>query len=206
MPIDSGCGGNVALSIVKPSKPKKPRVPWRETGCFLAWAPTVAGVGDLLIRWAHVKKHPASLQGTLGFLGFDDFTMENATFPYRKPMDVLGFQGWVSCGRFLVAELLLYSRSFNKRPPHLQWGLGHKKPSTRNQTLNPQDAHRFFAWESHDFHRRSIEIQGTQGTLEGDRVFLRMGSHCNAYKRLGTSPGKLFLEGLLGTPRNWALM
>ena len=54
------------------------------------------------------KKHPASLQGTLGFLGFDGFTMESMTFAYHKSVDFPGFQGWVSCGRFLVAELLLY--------------------------------------------------------------------------------------------------
>ena len=30
-------------------------------------------------------------------------------FLYMISMDILGFQGWVSCGRFLVAELLLYS-------------------------------------------------------------------------------------------------
>ena len=56
---------------------------------------------------AHAKKHPASLQGTLGFVGFDCLWMENATFLYKKSMDILGVQGRVSCGRFLVDELLL---------------------------------------------------------------------------------------------------
>ena len=50
---------------------------------------------------AHAKKHLVFLQGTLGFLGFDSFTMENATFPYNKTMGILGSQGWVSCEGFL---------------------------------------------------------------------------------------------------------
>eukprot|EP00959_Pyramimonas_sp_CCMP1952_P426202 8926914-Pyramimonas_sp.AAC.1 len=51
---------------------------------------------------AHAKKHPACLQGALGFLDVDGSAMENVPFPYHKSMDVLGSQGWVSCGRFLV--------------------------------------------------------------------------------------------------------
>eukprot|EP00959_Pyramimonas_sp_CCMP1952_P448479 9390592-Pyramimonas_sp.AAC.1 len=37
---DGRCG-SVALSIANPSTPKKRRAPWRQAGCFLAWAPTV---------------------------------------------------------------------------------------------------------------------------------------------------------------------
>ena len=33
--------GTSMFPLVKPPNPKKPRVPWREAGCFLAWAPTV---------------------------------------------------------------------------------------------------------------------------------------------------------------------
>ena len=55
----------------------------------------------------HAKKHPASLQGTLGFLGFGYFITENVTLPCQKTIGILWFQGWVSCERFLVAELLL---------------------------------------------------------------------------------------------------
>jgi len=53
---------------------------------------------------AHDKKHRASLPDTLGFLGFLGFegcTMENVTFAHKKPMDILGVQGWVSFGRSL---------------------------------------------------------------------------------------------------------
>eukprot|EP00959_Pyramimonas_sp_CCMP1952_P434464 9097308-Pyramimonas_sp.AAC.1 len=51
---------------------------------------------------ANAKRHPACLQGGLGFLVFDGFAMENVTSRHHKPMDVLGSQGWVCCGRFLV--------------------------------------------------------------------------------------------------------
>ena len=57
---------------------------------------------------AHAKKHPASFQGTLGFFISQGFTMESHGFPHHKSVGTLGFQGWVSCGRFLVAELPLY--------------------------------------------------------------------------------------------------
>eukprot|EP00959_Pyramimonas_sp_CCMP1952_P392654 8227551-Pyramimonas_sp.AAC.1 len=53
----------------------------------------------------HAEKHPACLQGDLGFLGFDGFALESATFPYQKSLDVLGSPGWVSSGRSLVVEL-----------------------------------------------------------------------------------------------------
>ncbi|CAK0873525.1 unnamed protein product [Prorocentrum cordatum] len=33
---------------------------------------------------AHAKKHPAGLQGALGFLGFDGFAMESVAFPHHK--------------------------------------------------------------------------------------------------------------------------
>ena len=53
---------------------------------------------------AHARKHPASLQGTLGFSASDDFTNGNVRFLGPKSIDLLGVQGWVSCGGFLVAE------------------------------------------------------------------------------------------------------
>ena len=58
---------------------------------------------------AHAKKHPASLQGTLGFLDFDGFTKGNFRFLGPKSIDLLGVQGWVSCGGCLVAEPPLYA-------------------------------------------------------------------------------------------------
>ena len=57
--------------------------------------------------WAHAKKHPASLQGTLGFEAFNGFTEGSVRFLGPKSIDFLRIQGWVSCGRFLVTELLL---------------------------------------------------------------------------------------------------
>ena len=59
----------------------------------------------------------------------------------------------------------------------LQWGLGHKKPSTRNPTLVPQGSYRFVAWEPTAFHGKTLRNEETQGTLEGSSVFLGMGSH-----------------------------
>ena len=59
--------------------------------------------------WAHAKKHPASLQGTLGFLGFSSFPMENVSFLGPKSVEHLGGQGWDSCGGFLAAEPPLYT-------------------------------------------------------------------------------------------------
>ena len=60
----------------------------------------------------------------------------------------------------------------------MQWGLGHKKPSARNPTLNPQEVHRFLAKEPDVSPSKTIGPQETQGTLEGSRVFLGMGPHC----------------------------
>eukprot|EP00959_Pyramimonas_sp_CCMP1952_P026909 564928-Pyramimonas_sp.AAC.1 len=63
----------------------------------------------LRLQWdvgTHAKKHPACLQGALGFLGFDGSALASATFPHRRSMDVLRCQGWVSCGRVLAFELL----------------------------------------------------------------------------------------------------
>ena len=37
-----------------------------------------------------------------------------------------------------------------------------------------------FSWERHDFHRKTIGTQETQGTLEGSRVFLGIGFHCRS--------------------------
>ena len=60
--------------------------------------------GDWSTAGAHAKKHPASLQGTLGFLGFDGFTQGNVEVP-RSKIDRppggsgLGFLRRVSCGR-----------------------------------------------------------------------------------------------------------
>ncbi|CAK0813439.1 unnamed protein product, partial [Prorocentrum cordatum] len=62
----------------------------------------------------HAKKHPACLQGALGFVGFDGSAMANAACPHQKSTDVLGSQGWFSRGRFLVVELLRYSRSVGR--------------------------------------------------------------------------------------------
>eukprot|EP00959_Pyramimonas_sp_CCMP1952_P112254 2347009-Pyramimonas_sp.AAC.1 len=39
----------------------------------------------------HAKKHPACLQGALGF---DGFLMESVTLPHQMSIDVLGSQGW----------------------------------------------------------------------------------------------------------------
>ena len=60
----------------------------------------------------------------------------------------------------------------------LQWELGHKKPSTRNPTLESQGSYRFVVWEPMAFHGKTLRNEETQGTLEGSRVFLGMGSHC----------------------------
>eukprot|EP00959_Pyramimonas_sp_CCMP1952_P107746 2252995-Pyramimonas_sp.AAC.1 len=45
--------------------------------------------------------------------------MESVTFPHQNSMDVLEFQGWVSCGRFLAVEPLLYTLScdVSAKPP-----------------------------------------------------------------------------------------
>eukprot|EP00959_Pyramimonas_sp_CCMP1952_P419799 8793182-Pyramimonas_sp.AAC.1 len=56
---------------------------------------------------ARAKKHPACLQGALGFWGFDGFALGSPTFPHQKCMDVLGSQGWVSGGGFPLEGLLL---------------------------------------------------------------------------------------------------
>ena len=56
---------------------------------------------------AHAKKHPASFQGTLGFFISQGFTLESHGLQHHKSVGTLGFQGWVSCGRFRVAELPL---------------------------------------------------------------------------------------------------
>ena len=56
---------------------------------------------------ANAKKHPASFQGTLGFFISQGFTMKSKGLPRHKSVGTLGIQGWVSCGRFLVAELPL---------------------------------------------------------------------------------------------------
>ena len=53
---------------------------------------------------AHAKKHPASFQGTLGFFGLEGLTMKNLRCQDQNPIEILGFQGSVSCGGFLVAE------------------------------------------------------------------------------------------------------
>ena len=60
----------------------------------------------------------------------------------------------------------------------LLWELGHKNPSTRNPTLNPQEVYRLFATGTHVSLGKTIETQETQGTLEGSRVFLGMSPHC----------------------------
>eukprot|EP00959_Pyramimonas_sp_CCMP1952_P273283 5712186-Pyramimonas_sp.AAC.1 len=57
---------------------------------------------------AHAKRLPACLQGALGLLGFDGWALEGVTFPHQEPMDVLGSQGRVSFGRFLVDGPPLY--------------------------------------------------------------------------------------------------
>ena len=62
----------------------------------------------------------------------------------------------------------------------IQWELGHKKPSTRNPTLESQGSYRFVVWEPMAFHCKTLRNEETQGTLEGSRVFLGMGSHCKA--------------------------
>eukprot|EP00959_Pyramimonas_sp_CCMP1952_P039899 834261-Pyramimonas_sp.AAC.2 len=41
----------------------------------------------------HAKKHPACLQGALGFLGFEGFALENVMFPYQRSMDVRASPG-----------------------------------------------------------------------------------------------------------------
>eukprot|EP00959_Pyramimonas_sp_CCMP1952_P148183 3100631-Pyramimonas_sp.AAC.1 len=51
----------------------------------------------------HCRETPRLPPGCPGFPGFlGGFAMAGATFPQRKSMDVLGSQGWVSCGGFLV--------------------------------------------------------------------------------------------------------
>ena len=50
------------------------------------------------------------------------------------------------------------------------------KPSTRNPTVNPQEVYRFWAKGPDGSLGKTIEAQETQGTLEGSRVFLGMGS------------------------------
>eukprot|EP00959_Pyramimonas_sp_CCMP1952_P195286 4083276-Pyramimonas_sp.AAC.1 len=48
------------------------------------------------MQWGGMpQKRLACLQGTLDFLGFDGFAVENVTFPHQKSMDVLESQGWV---------------------------------------------------------------------------------------------------------------
>ena len=61
---------------------------------------------------------------------------------------------------------------------HLQWGLGHQKPSARNPTLNPQEVYRCLVWEPFVRLGKTIETQESEGTLEGSRMFLGMGPHC----------------------------
>ena len=51
--------GTSTIPCVRASKPKKPRVPWREAGCFLAWAPTVCGSAG------NCKPSPFSASATL---------------------------------------------------------------------------------------------------------------------------------------------
>ena len=58
---------------------------------------------------AHAKKRLVSLQGTMGFLGFDGFTSGNVRFPGTISIGIPGLRGWVSCGRSLVAEPTLYA-------------------------------------------------------------------------------------------------
>jgi len=64
-----------------------------------AGRPPGGGASDVSTVETHAKRHPARLQGALGFGGF---AMEGAACPRLRSMDVLGSQGWVSCGRFLV--------------------------------------------------------------------------------------------------------
>ena len=90
--------------------------------------------------------------------------------------------------------------SAQKKCGRLQWGLGHKKPSTRNPTLKPQDAHRCFAWEGHVLHCMTTGMQETQGTLDGNRMFLGMGSHCRP-SPLGVKIGEPGLDGSRLEPR-----
>eukprot|EP00959_Pyramimonas_sp_CCMP1952_P005592 117459-Pyramimonas_sp.AAC.1 len=42
------------------------------------------------------------------------FAMEGATCPHQTSTDVLGFQGWVPRGRFLVVDLLRHERKIGK--------------------------------------------------------------------------------------------
>eukprot|EP00959_Pyramimonas_sp_CCMP1952_P424497 8891176-Pyramimonas_sp.AAC.1 len=55
--------------------------------------------------------------------------MEGVTFPHPKSNDVVGSQGWVSRGRLLAVELLLYGMLWGP-----SWGhLGGNRP---NNTWN----------------------------------------------------------------------
>eukprot|EP00959_Pyramimonas_sp_CCMP1952_P125469 2623301-Pyramimonas_sp.AAC.1 len=59
-----------------------------------------------------------------------------------------------------------------------QWRPVHKKHTTSNPAVRPQDVHWFLVWERHAVHRKTIETQETQGTLEANRAFLGMSLHC----------------------------
>ena len=53
-----------------------------------------------------------------------------------------------------------------------------KKP---NPELNPHEVYRFLVWEPCVTLGKTIETKELQGTLEGSRVFLGMGPHCNCW-------------------------